>query len=76
MPRKRNPRVKRILNPKLALKVAILTAGKTQRTIATKACIHESRLSNIIKGKDEPNPREREKLATALERPESDLFPA
>lgn len=59
----------------LALKFAILASGLTQRRLARRTRIEETRLSRIVRGQVVPVPRERRALAKALGRVEVDLFP-
>lgn len=59
----------------LALKVAILASGKTQRQIARSTRIDETRLSRIVRGSVRPFPHERRRLAKVLRRVEVELFP-
>lgn len=56
------------------LKYAILAAGKTQRALARRLRMDETRLSRIVRGQAQPFAWERVALAKALERLESDLF--
>lgn len=59
----------------LALKLAVLQSGRTQRQIATLAGIDETRLSRIISQQVRPWPDECRDLARVLRRPVLDLFP-
>jgi transcriptional regulator with XRE-family HTH domain len=59
-----------------ALKVAIIDSGKTQRQVARRARIDETRFSRIITGQVAPFPIERERLAKILKKTELELFPA
>ena len=56
------------------LKLAIFTSGRRQVDIAEKTGIHESRLSNIINGRAEPNDDEKKAIARVLRRPVEQLF--
>jgi DNA-binding XRE family transcriptional regulator len=58
----------------IALKMAILNAGTTQVVVATKAEIHPSKFSNIIRGHIEPSDDEKRAIARVLRRPIQDLF--
>lgn len=60
----------------LALKVAILESGKTQRVIAVRTGIDETRLSRIVRGQISPVKLERKALTRVLHKAESELFPA
>lgn len=59
----------------VALKTAIFESGKKQKRIAKLARISEAKLSHIVRGRLAPNDTEREALAVALARPQSELFP-
>jgi excisionase family DNA binding protein len=58
-----------------ALKHAIVDSERTQRAIARRTRIDETRLSRIVKGELTATDRERAKLARHLQRPVSELFP-
>lgn len=58
-----------------ALKLAILTSGKTQTVIAKRAGMGDYRLSRIVRGHDEPYPGEKRRLAKVLRVPIRQLFP-
>ena len=58
----------------LALKVAILHSGRTQRATAERLGMDETRLSKLIAGKGCPTESERKALARAVRRPEAELF--
>jgi transcriptional regulator with XRE-family HTH domain len=60
----------------LALKTAILASGKPQKRIARDARIDETTLSHIVRGRRDPSPKERQRLAHVLGREESELFPS
>jgi len=57
-----------------ALKLAILTSGKTQTTIAREIDITESRLSRIVHGHEEATDDEKKLIAKAVRRPKAELF--
>ena len=59
----------------LALKVAILASGQTQRQLARRVRIDETRLSRIVRGRVVAFPKERRRLAKVLQRVEVELFP-
>lgn len=59
----------------LPLKVAILESGYTQRVIAKRARISETRLSWFVCLRETPSESERNALAKALGRDVSDIFP-
>ncbi len=61
--------------PNLALKVAILESGLTQRRVAQRLGISDSRMSNIVLGVHEPSDAMRRAMAKLLRRDESALFP-
>lgn len=63
------------LIPNIALKVAIVQSGKSQRVLARVARIPETRLSHIVRGRIEPTDKERERISKALQRPADELFP-
>lgn len=56
------------------LKMAILTSGQTQTDIAKRTDIHESRLSRIIRGHQDPNEDEKKRIARALRISVDELF--
>lgn len=60
----------------IALKTAIMQAETTQIVIATKTGIHESRVSQIIRGHREPSDDEKRAIAKVLRRSVHDLFPS
>jgi transcriptional regulator with XRE-family HTH domain len=60
----------------VALKTAIVAARLTQRAVARRARIGETRFTRIVSGEYEPTEKERARLAKILGRSESDLFPA
>lgn len=57
-----------------ALKHAIVDDGRTQRAIARRLRMDETRLSRIVKGELQATKQERAKLARHLQRPVSELF--
>lgn len=59
---------------RLALKLAILAADKSQRQFAAECGIHENRLSEIVRGWTDPRPAERKAIAAALGQPPEALF--
>lgn len=59
----------------VALKVAIIEAGKTQREVAERAGLRELRVSEIVTGRVIATADEKRALAKALRRPQSALFP-
>jgi hypothetical protein len=61
--------------PNVALKVAILQSGQTQREIGWAASISETRLSDIVRGYVLATAIERKALAKTLRRPIDVLFP-
>jgi len=60
----------------LTLKTAIVQSGLSQRAVARRAGIGEVQLSAFIHGKRQLSDDEKRKIARALRRPQSDLFPA
>lgn len=58
------------------LKVLIIEAGETQRSVAEICGITESRLSDLANGRAEPREAERQALAAVLGRSPEDLFVA
>lgn len=59
----------------VTLKVAIITAGKTQREVAEKSGLRELRVSEIVTGRVIATPDEKRALAKALRSTQSALFP-
>jgi transcriptional regulator with XRE-family HTH domain len=53
----------------IALKIAILEAGRSQFEVAGAVGIHESRLSQIIRGHRTASEQERQRLAAELRVP-------
>jgi len=51
---------------RLGLKLAILQAGKTQRSVSAETGIHETRLSTLVNGWSEVRPAERLALQRVL----------
>jgi len=63
------------MTPNTALRSAIFESPlKTQRAVAMKARIHETRLSAIIRGREDASDRERKRLAAALNCSVDQLF--
>lgn len=60
----------------MALKVAILESGLTQRVTARRARIDETRLSRIISQQESPSDTEMRRLARVLKSQVENLFPA
>jgi len=60
----------------LALKVAIVARGKTQREIARRTGIPEVRLSMFVRGVAQPSGDEKKALAKCLRRAAGDIFPS
>jgi transcriptional regulator with XRE-family HTH domain len=59
----------------LPLKIALVSAGKPQSEIAELARIHETRLSQIVRGRVTATESERLRLAGVLQRSVDELFP-
>lgn len=57
------------------LVLAILDRETTQIEVARKAGIHESRLSRLVNGHDEPTADEKKAIAKALRTSIDQLFP-
>lgn len=57
------------------LRLAIVESGRTQREIADEVGLSESRLSLIVNGRRHCDDRMREKIAAALGRKISELWP-
>ena len=55
------------------LKLAIIGAGYSQRSIAHKCGIHETTLSQIVNGRLNPTQREKSTIATAINKPITEL---
>ena len=64
-----------IANMNMTLKLAILQRRLTQRRLARRARIDETRLSRIISRQAIPFPRERKALSRELNVAEHELFP-
>lgn len=60
--------------PNVALKVAIVESGRSQRVLSRVARIPETRLSHIVRGRIEPTAKEMERISKALARPVDELF--
>ena len=58
----------------VALKIAILETGRTQRATARRLRMDETRLSKLIAGQGIPTERERRQLSKATGKPEDVLF--
>jgi transcriptional regulator with XRE-family HTH domain len=58
----------------IALKTAIMEEETSQVVIAGKTGIHESRVSQIIRGHREPSDDEKRAIAKVLKRSVHDLF--
>ncbi len=65
----------RKVTPNIALKLAIWNSGKTQTVIAQKTGIHESKLSQIVRGHRPPSDDEQRAIARVLRVPVNELFP-
>lgn len=65
-----------LASPNRALNHAIVDSGLTQRRIAKRARLDETRLSKIKHGRAIATAREKEKLAKVLGCQRADLFPA
>jgi transcriptional regulator with XRE-family HTH domain len=59
----------------MALKVAIVTSGLTQRKVALACRMPEHRLSDIVCGLREPRDTERHAIAAALGKSVDEVFP-
>ena len=59
---------------RLALKVAIIAVGKSQRQIAADCGLHENRFSAIVCGWTEPRVTERQAIAAALGKSIEEIF--
>jgi transcriptional regulator with XRE-family HTH domain len=57
------------------LKLAIVARNLTQRRVAKRAHIEETRFSRIVRGHVAPLPREQKAIARVLQRPVEELFP-
>jgi transcriptional regulator with XRE-family HTH domain len=62
-------------NTNLALKVAIVTSGFTQRAVAQKAGMSELRLSQLVNRRIPVTADDKRILAKVLKRRQSELFP-
>jgi transcriptional regulator with XRE-family HTH domain len=60
----------------MPLKIALIQSGKQQADIADLAKIHNTRLSQIVRGRVSPSESERLRLAGVLQRDVNDLFPS
>jgi transcriptional regulator with XRE-family HTH domain len=59
---------------RLALKVAILASGMTQRDLSVKSRVPEVRLSAIVRGRAEPSEDEQAAIREALNSTDRELF--
>ena len=59
---------------RLALKIALLAAGKSQRQTAAECGIAETRFSEIVRGWTAPRDKERQAIAAALGKHTRELF--
>ena len=59
---------------RIALKVAMLAQGHSQRLVAKQCGIHENRLSAIVRGWVDPREDERLAIAKTLGKSAADLF--
>lgn len=59
---------------RVAMEHAIVDSGFTQRRIARKLRIDETRLSRIINARIVPTAREQKRIATFLRRSQAELF--
>ncbi len=62
-------------NTNVALKVAIVQDGRTQRAVAHSAGMSELRLSQLVNMRTPVTPEDKRALAKALRRRQSELFP-
>lgn len=58
----------------MALKVAILQSGKTQREIAEEIGISEGYFSRFVRGREQPNQDQRKAIAKVLRTKPEQLF--
>lgn len=65
----------KVATPNRALEHAIVDSGRTQRELARRMGMDETRLSRIVSGKARLFPRERRAIAKALRLPQRVLFP-
>lgn len=63
------------MQPRTELKVAFVRAGISQRKASFAALIPETRLSAIVRGREDPKPQERSALSSVLGFSEHELFP-
>ena len=59
----------------LPFKFALIAHSEPAYRVAIKADINPNKLSRFVMEISDPSEDEKERLATVLERPESDLFP-
>jgi len=62
------------VRPNIRLKTTLLRQGITQRNLAFGSNIHESRISNIIKGYEKATPEMEESIAKFLGAEIEELF--
>lgn len=60
----------------LSLKWVILNSGFTQKTIARKARIENTRFTRIVRGQVPSTPKERRRVARILQCPLESVFPS
>lgn len=59
---------------RVQLKMAIMQAGVSQYALAAAVSMSETRLSRICRGRAQPTAQERQRIAAALGKNETDLF--
>lgn len=59
----------------MPLKLAIVASGRTQRAIAKRARIDETRLSRLLRNEAKPFKAEKKRLARVLHSTVDELFP-
>jgi len=74
MASKKTARAGRADRLNVELKWAIFKSGHTQRALARRLKMDETRLSRLVRGQAQPFPHERKLLSDALHKEESDLF--
>jgi len=62
--------------PNMLLRLAIVRSGFTQRAVAQRARVPETRFSAITRGRIVPSEAEQKRIASALKADLHDLFPA
>jgi transcriptional regulator with XRE-family HTH domain len=60
--------------PNTALQIALVLSGLTQRKVARRARVDESRLSGIARGRLLPTATEQRRIARVLNMPVEELF--